>query len=268
MINVRKIIKSYFERFKNKGRFRSISWIENKIIKHQDDEKLKRKKFEDFEVFYKRPYELLHTYNDIFVDEIYKFNSATNQPLIIDCGSNIGYSVLYFKILYPNSIVKAFEPDKLNHELLLKNIKHNKFENVYVENKAIWINNDFISFSQKGTEASKIGDFESSIKVQCTRLKDLLDSYTKIDFLKIDIEGAEFEVIKDCESELYKVENMFLEYHGKVNELDKLNQLLIIIEKNKFKSYIKLAADFLKSPFSNKETPYTYDVQLNIFCYR
>ena len=268
MINVRKIIKAYFESFKQVGRFRKISWFETKVIKHQNDQTLKKKKFKEFEVYYKKPYELLHTYNDIFIDEIYQFNPSSKNPVIIDCGSNIGYSIIYFKILYPESIIRAFEPDSYNYEILIKNVNHNNLKNVSVERKAIWINNETISFSQKGTEASKICEDGSNESVRCARLKDILLEYPNIDFLKIDIEGAEFQVVKDCEEELYKIDNIFLEYHGKSNELHKLNTLLKIIENNNFKVYIKLAADFLKSPFSNKETPYPYDVQLNIFCYK
>lgn len=39
----------------------------------------------------------LWTYDDIFVKQIYKFESQNQNPIIIDCGANIGLSVLYFK---------------------------------------------------------------------------------------------------------------------------------------------------------------------------
>ena len=89
-----------------------------------------------------------------------------------------------------------------------------------------------------------------------------------VDFLKMDIEGAEFEVVKDCAPHLHKIENFFLEYHGKASETHKLNELLEIVENAGFKVYIKMAADNLKHPFAQKETGTIYDVQLNIFCYK
>src|SRR5215213_8336724 len=42
-------------------------------------------------------------YREVFENEIYKFKSASENPLIIDGGSNIGLSVIYLKSLYPNA---------------------------------------------------------------------------------------------------------------------------------------------------------------------
>ena len=84
----------------------------------------------------------------------------------------------------------------------------------------------------------------------------------------MDIEGAEYEVVKDCAPYLHKIENFFLEYHGKANETYKLNELLKIVEAAGFKVYIKMAADNLDQPFYQKDTGTIYDVQLNIFCYK
>ena len=50
-------------------------------------------------------------FQEIFVDEIYKFNSRNNSPVIFDCGANVGTSCLYFKRIFPNSVIKAFEAD-------------------------------------------------------------------------------------------------------------------------------------------------------------
>src|SRR5262249_62206976 len=53
----------------------------------------------------------LSIYDQIFVREIYRFESSDDAPFIIDGGANIGASVLYFKKLYPKSRIIAFEPD-------------------------------------------------------------------------------------------------------------------------------------------------------------
>ena len=73
--------------------------------------------------------------------------------------------------------------------------------------------------------------------VKCVRLKDLLNE--EIDFLKIDIEGAEFAVLKDCSDNLKNIKNLFVEYHGKYDEMFKLNEILEILLQNNFKYYIK-----------------------------
>ncbi len=50
-------------------------------------------------------------YLDIFGHEGYKFETKKLEPYIIDCGANIGLSLIYFNQLYPNAKIIAFEPD-------------------------------------------------------------------------------------------------------------------------------------------------------------
>jgi len=54
------------------------------------------------------------------------------------------------------------------------------------------------------------------------RLKDLLDSETEIDMLKMDIDVAENDVILDCGSSLKVVKKIFREYHSYINSIQKL----------------------------------------------
>ena len=246
-----------------------LSWMKEKILKHQDDSSIKQLALDNITVAYKRPYELLHAYREIFGREIYRFTSGSPSPVIIDCGSNIGMSVLYFKRLFPAAQVLAFEPDEGNFELLGKNVALNNLQQVELRKAAVWINNGTISFNSNESEASRISENKGSGRqVKCERLSDLLDNYKKIDFLKIDIEGAEWEVIKDCAKKLSPVQNMFLEYHGKTQETQKLNEILQIVRENGFAVYIQNAADTLEQPFVNKSTSTPFDVQLNLYCYK
>ena len=57
-------------------------------------------------------------FKEIFVDEIYKFDSKDEEPVIYDCGANIGMSCLYFKILYPKARITAFEGDPIITDVL------------------------------------------------------------------------------------------------------------------------------------------------------
>jgi FkbM family methyltransferase len=165
--------------------------------------------------------------------------------------------------------VHAFEPDANLFEILSKNIHANGFKQVELHQAAIWTEHTTLSFDNKGSEASHIDTTgQSANKVEAIKLSTILSNLDAVDFLKMDIEGAEYEVVKDCAPYLYKIENFFLEYHGKATDTHKLNELLKLVETAGFKVYIKMAADNLKQPFAQKDTGTIYDVQLNIFCYK
>lgn len=263
------IIKGAFRpRRRSIQRFEKISWFQEKLLKHQKDVAIKNIAFGDNHFYYRRPYELLHSYKEIFGNEIYRFDTTKRNPIIIDCGSNIGLSIIYFGLCYPLSKIIAFEPDQKNFELLKLNIDCNHLNNVELNNVAVWNKEEEISFESNGSEASHIGKSESDYKVKAVSLNKVLQQFETIDFLKVDIEGAELEVLKHCEENLQKVEHLFLEYHGKADETNKLTEILMVLQRSKFKVYVRNAADNLQFPFIEKDTNTIYDVQLNLFCYR
>jgi uncharacterized protein (DUF927 family) len=87
--------------------------------------------------------------------------------------------------------------------------------------------------------------------------------------LKMDIEGAENDVILDCGNSLKKVQNIFIEYHSYMNSQQKLSELLNVLEQNNFRYFIRNDSS-RNMPLinkTNKSNP-TMDLQLNIFGYR
>jgi FkbM family methyltransferase len=259
-----------FKKSKSKSRFTTITWIQEKKLKHQKEGVIKSFALDaNHSIKYKRPYEFLHTYKELFEEEIYQFTSDTTSPLIVDCGANIGMSVIYFKILFPDSQVIAFEPDDENFKMLELNCNSNGFLGIDCRKSAVWIHNEWLSFSAEGTQGSTIVSSDSTknvVRVKSERLADIIKE-NKVEFLKIDIEGAELEVIRDCCPFFHNVKNLFVEYHGKANETEKLTEILSLLQPS-FKTYIKMAADNLLHPYVQKSTGHTFDVQLNIFCYR
>ncbi len=248
-----------------------IGWAKEKILKHQTDQRLKHHLYKKkYKIAFRDAPVFLVSIKELFINEFYKFRPTTDRPRIIDCGSYIGTSVLYFKINYPNAIVTGFEPDETNYSLIKSNLQDWNFSNTSVTNAAIWINNEPISFNAKGSMASKIetgaigGGYKKT--VNCVRLKDLLNE--KIDFLKIDIEGAEHAVLKDCSDNLVNVKNLFVEYHGIYTEMYKLNEILDILNKNNFRFYIKEGSPVYARPFWDRDKVGDYDIILNIFAFR
>jgi FkbM family methyltransferase len=207
-------------------------------------------------------------YYEIFEKKIYQFKAACEQPLIVDCGANIGLSVFFFKTLYPDSKIIAFEPDPQIFNVLQTNIFKLGLTNVELHQKAVWIEEKFIKFCVEGGYSGRIpkpGDENNMVQVKTARLKDLL--YSQIDFLKIDIEGAETEVIRDCQEQLVNVDHLFIEYHSHQQEKQSLHELLTIVHDAGFRYHI-LGAFTSQKPFVDRTTMLGMDLQLDIFCYR
>ena len=246
----------------------NVNWVTLKYYKHLPAGKIRIHKLFNKELFFYSASELLHGLKEIFIDKIYKLNLPENA-YIIDCGANIGMSVIYLKQQFPKAEIIAFEPDETNYDLLNKNINSFGYSNVFLHKEAIWNKNTTLHFSNESSMGSKIekDTVANTIEVKAVRLKDFLNR--EVDFLKIDIEGAENVVLTDIADNLYFVKNMFLEYHGTFNQNNELVKMINIISEAGFNFYIKEAASIYDTPFHRSKNPNTsYDVQLNIFCFR
>ena len=65
----------------------------------------------DFKVTAYDYHTLNYLFKEIFLSNEYYFDTSKSDPKIIDCGANIGMSILFFKKLYPTSSIIAFEPN-------------------------------------------------------------------------------------------------------------------------------------------------------------
>jgi FkbM family methyltransferase len=210
----------------------------------------------------------IDTYNEIFEKGIYKFTSNASQvsdKIIIDCGANIGLSVVFFSQNYPDHTIKAFEPDPFIFSILKKNIESFGITNVELYNKAVWSSETTLSFYSDGAMAGNLlkGASEKVINVETVRLKQFLQ--TKVDLLKIDIEGAEVEVIKDCKSELSNANKIFIEYHSFSEQEQQLDEMILALKLSGFRTYIH-ESYVSKNPFVEVNTICdNMDMALNIF---
>jgi len=207
--------------------------------------------------------------DEIFVSEIYRFTCNKQNPVIIDCGSNIGLSIIYFKKLYPDCILLCFEPDVNIFKVLSENVSAFGFQGVTLYNKAIWERETKVAFIQEGADGGRIGDGSpecSCCHVETTVLSQYLS--VQVDFLKIDIEGAEAEVLEECREGLVNVNLLFLEYHSTHGEPQRLGRILDILTEAGFRYYIEHIGVTSKHPFVRLHTCNNFDNQLNIYAYR
>jgi len=186
-------------------------------------------------VFYNDPRSLFSEYKLIFKDKIYRPESSSRNPLIIDGGSHIGLSILYFKHIYPESKIIGFEPDQQTLSLLRKNI--NGLSDVQIIESGLYSQDKEISFDSNETDGGKISS-QGQNKIKVERLSKYINS--EVDFLKLNIEGAELDVLKDLDSsgKLRLVNEICLEWHSFAGQKQNLGELLMILEKNGFKYLI------------------------------
>ena len=122
---------------------------------------------------------------------------------VIDIGANIGYYTLIFaKLVGKDGVVFAFEPDPDNFELLKKNVEMNGYENVILENKAVSNVNGkvklYLSDDNKGDHRLYDShDGHPAIEVESVCLDDYFKDYNeRIDFVKMDIQGSEWQALQ------------------------------------------------------------------------
>lgn len=204
--------------------------------------------------------------NEIIDNEIYKFHTENKEPFIIDAGANIGVSVIFFKNLYPNSKIVAFEPDPVVFDVLRHNIAAFGFTGVELIPKALWSSETTLNFSSEGADAGRIPEAAGGENL-VTVLTDKLSNYVneRVDLLKIDIEGAEYEVLKECRHQLEKIDRIFIEYHSFLNQEQSLPEILAILKAAGFRLYLSTPGVFSPSPFNTIRSYLGMDLQVNIF---
>lgn len=220
-----------------------------------------------------QPFELadsasfISTFEQLFKEQIYCFNSSAPDPFILDCGANIGLSVVYFKRLYPKSRIIAFEPDSAIFDILSRNVKNFRFDDVQLVNRAVWNAVTELDFTRDGADGGRlsVGSDKANQVVPTVRLRDFLDR--RVDFLKLDIEGAETEVLRDCEEQLVNVGALFVEYHSFDNQPQTLHVITDVLTRAGFRLHIQ-APMSAPQPFIKCNPEMGMDMQLNIFAFR
>jgi FkbM family methyltransferase len=206
---------------------------------------------------------------ELFVDNCYYFETTNTVPRIIDCGAYIGLSIIYFKKLFPQAQITAFEADPNIFKVLQQNLLQQELNGVELINKAVWNEETELDFysenNMSGSAVVNVDQKGKRIKVPTTRLLPFL--HLPIDLLKLDIEGAEMAVLQDVQNDLGLVSRIFIEYHSIAKQGQELGELLLILKNAGFRYYIQEANNYAKRPF-NGLAKEGYDLQLNIFAMR
>lgn len=160
----------------------------------------------------------INMFYEIFWSEMYTIpESVMPAPLnIVDLGANVGFTTIYFALKYPDAKIVSLEPSKMNFVVLQKNTAQHK--NVVALNAAIWFESKEIQFLEAPyAYNSKIAEGETggSYSIAAYNVSDILqkENMETVDLLKIDIEGAEKDILQKNADWLYKVKNIIIEIH-------------------------------------------------------
>ena len=179
-----------------------------------------------------------YLFREIFVRQVYAFPPSTPHPRIIDCGSNIGLSVIYFSLMYPDAEIVAFEPFDPAFECLQHNVHDNHLPRVQLNNLAVGkhTGDTALYFDEQDLGSLRVSTLSERLpgRAQRTRVVRLSDYIsTPIDLLKLDVEGAETDVIHDLveTGKSRFIQRMIVEYHHHiVRDVDRLSHLLEMLE--------------------------------------
>jgi len=169
------------------------------------------------------------------------------STVTIDVGANIGYYALY--CAKKGKFVHAIEPVKANCIRLDENMKLNGYSNYKIYNLAIGSENGLSEFHMSAhsncgrinAEFHEVKNFTSSFQVETMTLDDFCkkEGIKKIDFVKMDVEGYETEIIKGAKKTLENMPKgsmLFVEIHPKyIKDKTQLDSMLKTIEDSGFK---------------------------------
>lgn len=168
--------------------------------------------------------------NEEWLDRCYEPNDAgirfnwNASRVIIDIGGHIGGFTLYAAAKAPDARIIAFEPEPTNAAILRENITNNHLESrVTVVENAVAAQAGTLTlhrtFSATGSGGHSLYDYAGEgddVAVTVTTLPDIFTAHgiERIDFLKIDCEGAEYDMLYQLPDDFFaRIGFIALEYH-------------------------------------------------------
>ncbi len=166
---------------------------------------------------------LVPLYKEIVFKDDYRLRRDPLPPgaVVVDVGANIGMFALHAARTCGAARVYAFEPFPESFALLRRNVEHNHLDAIVPVPLAIAGTAGRRTLHLQGRHGvhSLYGSGGEAVEIECITLAEAFDRYaiTRCDFLKLDCEGAEYEILLGAPSDVFaRIARLALEYHDKL----------------------------------------------------
>ena len=193
------------------------------------------------------PRRLFQTFKEIFMTECYCCKErqlpTTDNPVVIDVGANAGYFTLYALSRLSKAQIFSYEPIPANFNQLKRNLdlNHNQFTHYFqmaVAGQPGMLTLSYDPRDQFTTSATvNVQPDGATINVHCTSLAEIFkeNHLDRCDLLKMDCEGAEFDILYNCPQEiLTRIHSVAMEVHAGTKPEQNIESLEAYFRKNGF----------------------------------
>jgi FkbM family methyltransferase len=192
-------------------------------------------------------------------------NFIRTDSVVLDIGANIGIHSLFYSSLAKQGKVYAFEPSLFTFEYLIKNVRNSP--NIIPMNIGLFSKSGLMEFYEcendalSGLKDTKRSNIKAKTSIICLRGDDWANllSPSKIDFIKIDVEGLEQEVIEGFQSLIVKFHPvLFIEIYQGENSNPEPEKTIKYIENLGYKAMVVDAEGALKNFKNHSDREYSY----------
>ena len=207
---------------------------------------------------------------------------------VIDCGSNIGvYPIFESNLVGKNGYVMCIEPDPRNIDVLRKNYKLIQSKKDILEKALGNVNSEIEINLYKKTNITRFSKIENKFKAEndlerlrnhktkiidfAELLKSINFDHSKIKLLRMDVEGAEIDILESISNNINKVPNLavLFETHPDFYTEEQLSNILDPFFKKGYKFKKLISSGSFEEKFLNflnlKKLKYTFPTDLRDF---
>lgn len=206
---------------------------------------------------FRQIYDIAVQLDEILCSVQYNFDTDVEAPFVIDAGGCYGLATYYLKRRFPKARIVAFEPDPDSAAIFRENIETIGMTDVDLRQEAVGARNAEATFyalpgmpmgSSTSRRLLEKGRPVSEITVRQIDLAAVIGD-RRVDFLKLDVEGAEYDILDALDGRMAGIRNLFIELHfGADLPKSRLAGLLSVLDRNGFDFMITRAVAANPSP--------------------